>query len=117
MFYNINDLYLRRLEEDYFNYKLLEIVTKPYERKKVLIYNNNLIQNTDPIYLDPDKKGFLKFRAHFYTPSKYIFGIKTDTFIFNISLVILGTVLLYIALYFEILGKSIRFFENFKFLK
>ncbi len=116
-FHSINDLYLRRLEDDYYNYKLLEIVTKPYERKKVLMYNNYLIQNTDPIYLDPDKKGFLKFRAHFYAPSKYIFGIKTDTFIFNISLVILGTIFLYIVLYFELLGRSIRFFENLKFLK
>jgi hypothetical protein len=76
-----------------------------------------LIQNTDAIYLDPDKEGFLKFRTHFYAPSKYIFGIKTDTFIFNISLVILGTLFLYITLYFELLGRSIRFFENFKFRK
>ncbi len=117
MFYSINDLYLRRLEDDYYNYKLLEIVTKPYERKKVLIYNNYMIQNTDPIYLDPDNKGFLKFRAHFYAPSKYIFGIKTDTFIFNISLVIIGTVFLYIVLYFELIGWCLRFFENFKFRK
>ena len=33
-FYNMNDLKLKKLEDDYYNYKLLEIVTKPYERKK-----------------------------------------------------------------------------------
>ncbi len=96
---------------------LQEIVTKPYERKKILVYNNTLVQNTDPIYLDPYKKGFFDFRTHFFAPSKYIFGLKTDTFVFNISLVLLSSVFLYLALYFELLGKAVRFFENLKFRK
>ena len=85
-FYSMNDVKLKKLENDYYNYQLEEIVTKPYERKKILLYNNSLVQNTDPIYLDPYKKGFLDFRTHFYAPAKYIFGMKTDTFVFNISL-------------------------------
>jgi hypothetical protein len=112
-----NGIKLKKLENDYYNYKLLEIVTKPYERKKILVYNNSLVQNIDPIYLDPYKKGFLDFRTHFYAPSKYIFGIKTDTFIFNISLVLLSTILLYLALYYELLARVVRFFDNFKFRK
>jgi hypothetical protein len=116
-FYNMNDLLLKKLEDDYYNYKLLEIVTKPYERKKILVYNNTLVQNTDPVYLDPYKRGFLDFRTHFYAPSKYIFGFKTDTFVFNISLVLLGSLFLYLLLYFELVGKTVRFFENLKFRK
>jgi ABC transport system ATP-binding/permease protein len=116
-FYNMNDLKLKKIEDGYYNYKLLEIVTKPYERKKILVYNNTLVQNTDPIYLDPYKKGFLSFRTHFYAPSKYIFGMKTDTFIFNISIVLLSSIFLYLALYFELLGRAVRFFENLKFRK
>ncbi len=116
-FYYANDILLKKLENEYYNYKLEEIVTKPYERKKILMYNNSLIQNTDPIYLDPDKEGFLNFRTHFYAPSKYIFGVKKDTFVFNISLVLLSTILLYVALYYELLGKTIHFFENLKFPK
>ena len=117
IFYNMNDLLLKKLEDNYYNYKLLELVTKPYERKKILVYNNTLVQNTDPIYLDPYKKGFLNFRTHFYSPAKYIFGIKTDTFVFNISLVLLSSIFLYFALYFELLGRAVRFFENLKFGK
>jgi hypothetical protein len=116
-FYTINDLKLKKLEDEYYNYKLLEMVTKPYERKKILVYNNSLVQNTDPIYLDPYKRGFLSFRSHFYSPSKYIFGMKTDTFTFNISLVLLSTIFLYLALYFELLGRAVRFFENLNFRK
>jgi ABC-type multidrug transport system ATPase subunit len=117
IFYNMNDLKLKKLEDDYYNYKLLEIVTKPYERKKILVYNNSLIQNTDPVYLDPDKGGFFDFRTHFYAPSKYIFGLKTDTFVFNIALVLLSSIFFYLALYFELLGRTVRFFENLKLRK
>jgi ABC-type multidrug transport system ATPase subunit len=117
IFYNMNDLKLKKVEDDYYNYKLEEIVTKPYERKKILVYNNSLVQNTDPIYLDPHKKGFFNFRTHFYAPAKYIFGMKTDTFIFNISLVLLSCVFLYLALYFELIGRVVRFFENLKIQK
>jgi hypothetical protein len=116
-FYNMNSTKLKKLENEYYNFKLFELVTKPYEREKILIYRNSLVQNIDPVFLDPDKKGILGFRTHFYAPSKYIFGVKTDTFVFNISLVFLSTILLYLLLYFELPGKVVRFFENFKFRK
>jgi len=116
-FFNLNSVGLKTLENEYYNNKLEEIVTKPYERKKILVYKNSLVQNSDPIYLDPDKKGFLAFRTHFYAPAKYIFGIKTDTFVFNISIVLLSTALLYLFLYYELLGRAVRFFEGLKFRK
>jgi len=116
-FYNANSVILKKLEDDYFNYKLQELVTKPYERKKILEYKNTLIQNTDPIYLEPDKRGPLGFRTHFYAPVKYFFGFKINTFIFNIILVLLSTILLYVALYYELLGKIVSSVENFKFRK
>lgn len=116
-FYNANSAALKKLEDDYFNYKLQEIVTKPYERKKILEYNNTLIQNTDPIYLEPYKSGFLGFRTHFYAPSKYIFGIKTDTFVFNIIFVLISTIFLFAALYYEVLGKIVNGIENLKLRK
>ena len=82
------------------------------KERKFWYITTTLVQNTDPIYLDSYKKGFLDFRTHFYAPSKYIFGIKTDTFVFNISLVLLSCLFFYILLYFEVLGKTVRFFEN-----
>ena len=116
-FYNAYKEKLKKLENDYYNYKLLEIVTKPYERKKILYYKNTLVQNTDPVYLDPYEKGFFKFRTHFYAPSKNIFGLKVDTFVFNITLVLLSTIILYFTLYYELIGRIVRFIENFKLRK
>jgi ABC transport system ATP-binding/permease protein len=116
-FYRINTQILRKLEDDYFNYKLLEIVTKPYEREKILLYRNSLVQNTDLIYLDPDVKRFPGFRTHFFAPVKYFSGIKTDTFFFNIVLVLTSTIFLYLTLYYELPGKLVHYFENFRFRK
>lgn len=116
-FYNMNEAALKKLEADYYNYRLLEIVTKPYERKKILVYHNTLVQNTDPVYLDPEEKGYLNFRTHFYAPVKYIFGTKTDTFTFNITLVLFSTIILYIALYFGWLGRLVSVIENLKIRK
>jgi ABC-type multidrug transport system ATPase subunit len=116
-FHNLNSAKLNRLENDYYNYKLLEIVTKPYERKKILIHKNTIVQNTDEIYLDSFKRGLLDFRTHFYAPCKYIFGIRSDTFVFNISLVLLSTIFLYVMLYYELLGRVVEFFDKLKIRK
>jgi ABC transport system ATP-binding/permease protein len=116
-FFLKNKIEIKKLENSYRNEKLEEIVTKYYERDRILEYMNNYVQNYEPIYLDPEMRGFLSFRTHFFAPSKYIFGILTDTFFFNITLVLLSTIFLYFVLYYELLGMVVRFFENFKFRK
>ena len=116
-FYSANSIALRKLEEEYFNYKLQEIVTKPYERKKILEYKNTLVQNTNPIFLEPENTGLLNFRTHFFAPSKYIFGVKVDTFIFNIVFVVAGTLIFYGLLYYNALRKIVRFVEKLIFRK
>jgi len=114
VFFNLNSEKLKKLENDYYNYKLEEIVTKYYERNKILIHKNSIVQNIDPVYLDPPGKGFLQFRAHFFASSKSIFGTRMDTFYFNIMLVLLSTIPLFIALYYGLLGKFVSFIEKFR---
>jgi ABC transport system ATP-binding/permease protein len=118
-FYESNKSEIQLLENRHNNLKLQEIVTKFYEvsKNKLLEYKDSYVQNYDPIYLDPQKRGFLGFRAHFFAPSKYVFGTLVDTFAFNISLVLLSTLALFMLLYFNLLGKLVRFFENFRFRK
>jgi hypothetical protein len=113
-FYNLNEERLRRLEKRYYNYKLEEIVTKYYEPDKILRYKNSFIQNTHPVYLDPEKKGFLNFRTHFFAPSKNIFGFRVDTFAFNISIIFAGIIFLYIVLYYDLIAGLVKLLMNFK---
>jgi ABC transport system ATP-binding/permease protein len=105
------------LYNSFCNEKLQDIVTKVYEKNKILEYNNSYVQNYDPVYLDPDSKGFLSFRTHFFAPAKYFFGNLIDTFTFNIVLVLLSTIVLYLTLYYEVLGNTVRLIENLRFRK
>ena len=116
-FYNLNAVKLNRLKDDYYNYELEQIVTKYYEHHKMFIYRNSVIQNTDPVYLNPLRKGPLAFRTHFYAPSKYFLGINTDTFRFNIIVIFVSTIALFVVLYYDLLAKAIRFFEEFTIRK
>lgn len=116
-FYTLNRTRLDTLRDNYFNFKLEEIVTKYYERNKILIYKNSIVQNFDPIYLDPSGRGILRFRTHFYAPSKYFLGSGIDTFYFNVGLVLLSTVILYLILYYELLGKAVKYVERLRLRK
>jgi ABC-type multidrug transport system ATPase subunit len=113
-FFDLNREKLRRMEREYYNYKLEEILTKYYEPDKILRFKDSFIQNTDPVYLDPEKKGLIKIRTHFFAPSKYIMGITVDTFSFNISMIFAGTIILYIILYFDMLTGLVKYVRKIR---
>lgn len=113
-FFNLNEERLRRLEKRYYNYKLEEIVTKYYEPDKILRFNDSFIQNTHPVYQDPDRNEILSFRTHFFAPTKNIFGAVIDTFVFNISVIFFGIIVLYLILYYDLLQGLVNLFMNFK---
>jgi len=107
--------YLKKLKDDYHNESVEDIVTKVYEKNKILVYRHQIIQNTDPIYLDPPPaENPLNFRAHFMAPVKYFSGRYFDTYIFNIGVVWMYTGILYILLYFKVLKNILSFFEKIK---
>lgn len=116
-FYNLNSSKLNKLQDQHYNYQLEQIVTKYFERHKMLIYNNSIIQNVDPVYLDPVKKGILSYRTHFFAPTKYFLGMSTDTYRFNIRAILISSLLLYLVLYFNLLAGAISFLEKFKIRK
>lgn len=116
-FVNANPVALRELERKFYNYKLEEIVTKYYEPDKILVYNNSVIQNTDPVYLDPESTEDKGFRTHFYSPYKYLMGRRYDTFPFNIIVVLTGSLILYFSLYYNIPRRFINFFSGFRITK
>jgi hypothetical protein len=100
-FYNSN-------KDDYFNDYISDQVKKVYEKNKILEYNHLLLQQIDPIYMDPRIEGFLNFRSHFLSPKKHFMGRLFDTFWFNMSVIWVYTTLLYICLYFNIFKSLIQ---------
>jgi len=91
-----------KLQSHNYNKSLEEFVTDKNETNKTLIYNGELIQKLEPIFMDPKYK-FIK--AHFYSPKKQLFGITADTFVVNVIVLWFMTIMLYLALYFRILKR------------
>ncbi|UCG27465.1 MAG: ATP-binding cassette domain-containing protein, partial [Bacteroidales bacterium] len=103
------------LGRNYDNLSLGDIVKKTFEKHQILEYNDELIQHYHPIYLDPNPSSILSFRTHFFAPKKHFLGKLYDTFNFNIMVVWFMTFLLYLALYFDLLKKTVKLIEKVRF--
>jgi len=101
----------------YHNEHLQDIVTKVYEKHKILRYKDKLVQQIDPIYMEPDNTSFIGFRSHFYAAKKYFLGNYFDTFWFNILVIWFMSIMLYFPLYYEHLKKLLEFSEKINFGK
>jgi ABC-type multidrug transport system ATPase subunit len=99
-----NEAFLR-LKAQHFNEALEEFVTNANETDKILEYKGEIIQKSDPIYMDPESN-FIK--AHFYAPYKKIFGLEVDTFVVNTLVLWVMTIMLYLVLYFRLLKKLLE---------
>ena len=95
----------KKFYNNYYNEHLADIAQKVFEKEKnkILIYNHHLVQEIDPVYLDPRVSGYYDFRSHFYAPRKHFMGKFYDTFWFNAIILWAFTLLLYLTLYFEVL--------------
>ncbi len=105
------------IKDIYLNESIADIVRKVFEKNKILRDGDRLIQNVDPIYQLPESEGVFSFRTHFFAPKKYFMGHYYETIWFNIAMVWLFTIVLYIILYFDLLRKSFIFIGELKYLK
>jgi len=96
------------------NTALEDLVKNKNELEKITEYNNRLIRKFEPIYMIPTSR---IGRAHFYAPVKIIGDRSVDTLCFNIMVIWLMSIILYITLYFDVIRKSLSFFEGFRFRK
>lgn len=98
----------------YQNEYLTDLVKNIYTENKIVVYNDELIQIIDPIFNNPEISNGLDYRAHFYAPVKSVLGQYFDTYRFNMSVIWIFTIILYITLYFESLKKLLSLNLNFK---
>jgi ABC-type multidrug transport system ATPase subunit len=67
---------------------------------RVIERNDRLVVLADPIYRDPVGNRIFSI-SHFFSPYKYLFGVKLKTSIFNLIVMWIITVQLYVFLYFD----------------
>ena len=96
------ELFLQ-MKNKYTNDALSDFVKDKNEFNKILELDGQLFQKSDPIYLTPTSG-----RAHFYAPSKKMIKIHVDTYWYNVIIIWSMSILLIIALYYDLLRKSIE---------
>jgi ABC transport system ATP-binding/permease protein len=107
----------RAMRNAYHNEAVLETVKKAFEKNKIIRYKNSLVQQIDPIFLEPEHISSFGFRTHFFAPNKYLFGKRMDTFWFNSWVIWFFTFVFFITLYFEHLKKFLELFNKIKLKK
>jgi ABC transport system ATP-binding/permease protein len=99
------------LKSDYYNNQLEKLVLDRDRVDQSIETDKRIIQKNEPGYMKPlSKYG----RAHFYAPYKQVGDIKIDTYWFNLMVLWIVTLALYIALYYNILQRFITFIENLR---
>jgi len=99
----------RKYKDAYYNEHLADVVQKTYSSKKLIESGKEINQIIDPIFNDPAPNSILKFRANFFSPTKVFLNKNIDTYIFNLTTLWVGIILLYIILYYNILKKITGF--------
>ncbi|RLD83595.1 MAG: ABC transporter, partial [Bacteroidetes bacterium] len=99
------------LKEDYYNKQLATFVLNKNDIKKIAeTEDHRLIQMKDPIFKKPETE---YGRAHFYASKKYLFGMQIETLWFNMAIIWLSIVFMYIMLLFNGFKRMIEYVSNF----
>jgi hypothetical protein len=98
-----------RLKTDYFNKSLAKFILNEDVTDQYLEKSKRIIRKYEPGFMAPTSN---YGRAHFYAPFKIIGNYEIDTFWFNLIVIWAVSLLLYFALYFNILRKLVSGFEG-----
>jgi hypothetical protein len=98
--------------DSYHNEAVTELVKNLSETHRIVERDGKLIQKIYPIYKDPDPDHVIDFDAQFYMPSKHFLNRNIDTFFFNTGVIWSMTIVLSLALYFDVLRRIIDGVSN-----
>lgn len=94
--------------DSYYNDFLSDIVKKISIKDRIVRENDRFIQTSDPVFLMPDTRKPISFRAHFFAPEKFLFGFRTNTLLFNLLVIWSMTLIFSLTLYFDVLKKLLN---------
>jgi ABC-type multidrug transport system ATPase subunit len=100
------------LRDNYYNERLADILLNNEVIDKTLETPEVIIQKYEPAFMKPTSN---YGRAHYYSPYKQIGNLKIDTYLFNLSVIWIVTLILYFALYYNLLGRLVISFSRIEF--
>ncbi len=105
-----NEEYVK-LKDDYYNKRLASILLNEEVLDKSYETPERIVQKYEPVFMKPVSN---YGRAHFYAPYKQIGELKIDTYWFNLAVIWISSLLLYIILYFNVLQRLVTYFGAIK---
>ena len=97
------------MKQFFYNKKLRRFLSGRYDDNVLSNINNTIIRTNSPIYTKPIKKNG---RAHFFAPEKIISNYFISTFVFNLGVIWLMNLILYITLLQNVflkIGNKLKF--------
>ncbi len=96
-------------KQQHHNEAIARLSTNTAVENRIIEYNQELLQKIYPVYQTPAITGsFWDFRTHFYAPSKAFLGWQVPTLWFNVAIIWLMTVVLYLMLYFRVFRRVVE---------
>ncbi len=102
---------LLRLRSATHNSVLADMVLNRNVQQKIYDTEDRIIQKSDPVLMQPDSR---IGRAHFYAPYKMIGNLKISTLWFNMAIVWLMNIFLFVTLYYNLLKLLMNLMERIK---
>ncbi|MEO1049528.1 MAG: ATP-binding cassette domain-containing protein [Bacteroidota bacterium] len=97
-----------KLRKQHYNERIAEMVKNQNDPQRIIEMDGSLIRKVSPIFMYPEPKHLLDFRAQFYVPTKHFLGNQFDTLWFNIGIIWLMTLVLIATLYLDLLKKLVN---------
>src|SRR6056297_634402 len=97
------------LKEKHYNYALADLVKRKQNPVHFIEKNNQIIRKFEPVFHEPKSRNG---RAHFFAPVKKIGRFTISTLLFNFVIIWIFNITLYVALYYDIIKKSLNFFRK-----
>lgn len=97
-----------RLKDDYTNESLDDLVLNAHDFNILVTAESKLIQRYRPVFMEGEAGSLI--RAPFYVSKKNFFGRMTDTWTVNLLMIWFMSIMLAVALYFDLLKKLISRF-------
>ena len=112
--YNNGDEKIKKIKNNFSNDYVLDILTCSLAKKKVLRGEKSLIQVIDPIFQTASSGKAISFNEPLFIPEKKIFTTKLSTYVFNVIIIWVFSLIGFIALYFDWLKKLLNINLNIR---
>ena len=99
----------KRIRGKDYNESLTNFVLNRLTTNKIYDSGTRFIQKADPVFMNPGNR---YGRAHFFAPFKQLGNLKIGTLIFNLVVIWLMVIILFITLYYNLLKKFVLFLES-----